>query len=74
MSTQGVFGNSNSLPISLVLSLSMTISGLHWDRIPGDNDEEVGARGILYLLIFQQLGQHGLDDQPLHRRQENPFR
>ncbi|KAI5783651.1 auxin efflux carrier [Geopyxis carbonaria] len=53
----GVFGNSNSLPISLVLSLAMTISGLHWDRIPGDNDEEVGARGILYLLIFQQLGQ-----------------
>lgn len=54
---QSVFGNSNSLPISLVLSLSMTISGLHWDRIKGDNDEEVGARGILYLLIFQQLGQ-----------------
>lgn len=53
----GVFGNSNSLPISLVLSLSKTIQGLHWDRIPGDNDEEVGARGILYLLIFQQLGQ-----------------
>lgn len=25
--------------------------------IPGDNDDEVGARGILYLLIFQQLGQ-----------------
>lgn len=54
---QGVFGNSNSLPISLVISLSMTISGLHWDKIPGDNDEEVAARGILYLLIFQQLGQ-----------------
>jgi len=52
-----VFGNSNSLPISLVLSLSHTISGLHWDKIPGDNDNEVGARGILYLLIFQQLGQ-----------------
>lgn len=30
---------------------------MHWDKIPGDNDEEVGARGILYLLIFQQLGQ-----------------
>jgi auxin efflux carrier family protein len=30
---------------------------LHWDKIPGDNDEEVAARGILYLLIFQQLGQ-----------------
>nr|OQO27994.1 hypothetical protein B0A51_05119 [Rachicladosporium sp. CCFEE 5018] len=53
----GVFGNSNSLPISLVLSLSHTISGLHWDKVPGDNDSEVAARGILYLLIFQQLGQ-----------------
>ncbi|TKA23764.1 hypothetical protein B0A50_07046 [Salinomyces thailandicus] len=53
----GVFGNSNSLPISLVLSLSKTINGLHWDKIPGDNDNEVAARGILYLLIFQQLGQ-----------------
>ena len=52
-----VFGNSNSLPISLVLSLAKTISGLHWDQIPGDNDDEVAARGILYLLIFQQLGQ-----------------
>lgn len=53
----GVFGNSNSLPISLVISLSKTLRGLHWDKIPGDNDDEVGARGILYLLIFQQLGQ-----------------
>ncbi|KAL8770924.1 MAG: hypothetical protein Q9209_003575 [Squamulea sp. 1 TL-2023] len=53
----GVFGNSNSLPISLVISLSQTIKGLHWDKIPGDNNGEVAARGILYLLIFQQLGQ-----------------
>lgn len=53
----GVFGNSNSLPISLVLSLSKTIKGLHWDKVPRDNDDEVAARGILYLLIFQQLGQ-----------------
>ena len=52
-----VFGNSNSLPISLVISLSKTISGLHWSAIPGDNDDEVASRGILYLLIFQQLGQ-----------------
>lgn len=52
-----VFANSNSLPISLVLSLSQTIRGLHWDKIPGDNDDEVAARGILYLLLFQQLGQ-----------------
>lgn len=35
----------------------MTLRGLHWDKIPGDNDNEVAARGILYLLIFQQLGQ-----------------
>ncbi|KAI4101569.1 MAG: hypothetical protein LQ339_004958 [Xanthoria mediterranea] len=53
----GVFGNSNSLPISLVISLSQTIKGLHWGKIPGDNNGEVAARGILYLLIFQQLGQ-----------------
>lgn len=52
-----VFGNSNSLPISLVISLSKTLSGLHWSKVPGDNDNEVAARGILYLLIFQQLGQ-----------------
>ena len=57
VTAMGVFGNSNSLPISLVISLSQTLKGLHWDRIPGDNDNEVGARGILYLLIFQQLGQ-----------------
>ncbi|KAI4864362.1 auxin efflux carrier [Hypoxylon rubiginosum] len=57
ITAMGVFGNSNSLPISLVISLSQTLKGLHWDRIPGDNDDEVAARGILYLLIFQQLGQ-----------------
>lgn len=39
------------------MSLSHTIKGLHWDQVPNDNDEEVAARGILYLLIFQQLGQ-----------------
>ena len=33
------------------------MKGLHWDKVPGDNDNEVAARGILYLLIFQQLGQ-----------------
>ncbi|KAK0737435.1 membrane transport protein-domain-containing protein [Apiosordaria backusii] len=57
VTAMGVFGNSNSLPISLVISLSQTLKGLHWDRIPKDNDEEVAARGILYLMIFQQLGQ-----------------
>ncbi|KAK6353004.1 hypothetical protein TWF696_004992 [Orbilia brochopaga] len=53
----GVFGNSNSLPISLVMSLAFTLKGLHWDKLPGDYDNDVAARGILYLLIFQQLGQ-----------------
>ncbi|KAJ5388496.1 hypothetical protein N7509_011037 [Penicillium cosmopolitanum] len=57
VTAMAVFGNSNSLPISLVVSLSQTLRGLHWDRIPHDNDDEVAARGILYLLIFQQLGQ-----------------
>ncbi|KAL6237772.1 hypothetical protein BDW75DRAFT_228447 [Aspergillus navahoensis] len=57
VAAMAVFGNSNSLPISLVISLSQTLNGLHWDRIPNDNDDEVAARGILYLLIFQQLGQ-----------------
>ncbi|KAI9370981.1 auxin efflux carrier [Aspergillus egyptiacus] len=57
VAAMAVFGNSNSLPISLVISLSQTLRGLHWDRIPNDNDDEVAARGILYLLIFQQLGQ-----------------
>ena len=57
VTAMGVFGNSNSLPISLVMSLSQTIQGLHWSKIKGDNDDEVAARGILYLMIFQQLGQ-----------------
>ncbi|KAF7595298.1 hypothetical protein BBP40_006547 [Aspergillus hancockii] len=57
VTAMAVFGNSNSLPISLVMSLSHTLKGLHWDRVPNDNDGEVAARGILYLLIFQQLGQ-----------------
>lgn len=57
VTAMGVFGNSNSLPISLVISLSKTLRGLHWDRVPGDSDDQVAARGILYLLIFQQLGQ-----------------
>ncbi|RAL05429.1 Auxin Efflux Carrier superfamily [Aspergillus ibericus CBS 121593] len=57
IAAMAVFGNSNSLPISLVMSLSQTLQGLHWSRVPNDNDDEVAARGILYLLIFQQLGQ-----------------
>ncbi|RPA83300.1 auxin efflux carrier [Ascobolus immersus RN42] len=57
VTAMAVFGNSSSLPMSILVALSMTISGLHWDKIPGDNDEQVAARGILYLVLFQQLGQ-----------------
>jgi len=57
VAAMAVFGNSNSLPISLVMSLSQTLHGLHWSQVPDDNYDEVAARGILYLLIFQQLGQ-----------------
>lgn len=52
-----VFGNSNSLPISLVTSLAFTIKGLHWSKEPHDNDSSVSSRGITYLVLFQQLGQ-----------------
>ena len=45
-----------SQPYSKV-AIHSRLKGLHWDKIPGDNDDEVAARGILYLMIFQQLGQ-----------------
>ncbi|EDO19476.1 hypothetical protein Kpol_1018p3 [Vanderwaltozyma polyspora DSM 70294] len=52
-----IFGNSNSLPVSLTLSLAYTLPNLTWDQIPDDNRNNVASRGILYLLIFQQIGQ-----------------
>ena len=52
-----IFGNSNSLPVSLTLSLAYTLPGLTWDDIENDNRDNVASRGILYLLIFQQIGQ-----------------
>ena len=39
-----------------MISLSQTLQGLRWDEVPGDDAQKVAARGILYLLIFQQLG------------------
>ncbi|SCV04251.1 LAMI_0H14620g1_1 [Lachancea mirantina] len=51
-----IFGNSNSLPVSLTVSLAYTLPGLLWDEIANDNRDNVASRGILYLLIFQQLG------------------
>lgn len=57
VTAMGVFGNSNSLPVSLTLALSYTLPDLLWDEIEDDNQDKVASRGILYLLIFQQLGQ-----------------
>lgn len=57
VTAMAVFGNSNSLPVSLTLSLAYTLPDLLWDLIEDDNSEKVASRGILYLLIFQQLGQ-----------------
>lgn len=54
--TSQVFNNSTSVPLSLVVSLAQTLQGLRWKELPGDNFQKVAARGILYLLIFQQLG------------------
>ncbi|EPY50985.1 auxin family transmembrane transporter [Schizosaccharomyces cryophilus OY26] len=51
------FQNSNSLPLALVTSLANTVENLKWDKIPDDTAEKVASRGIMYLLIFSQLGQ-----------------
>ncbi|KAK9240293.1 auxin efflux carrier [Lipomyces kononenkoae] len=50
-----VFANSNSLPVSLTIALAQTLPTLKW--LPDDTSDMVASRGILYLLIFQQLGQ-----------------
>ena len=57
VTAMAVFGNSNSLPVSLTLSLAYTLPDLLWEDIDDDNSDKVASRGILYLLIFQQLGQ-----------------
>lgn len=57
VTAMAVFGNSNSLPVSLALTLAYTLPGLLWDDLPNDTSDRVASRGILYLLIFQQLGQ-----------------
>ncbi|OWB70712.1 hypothetical protein B5S31_g391 [[Candida] boidinii] len=57
VTAMAVFGNSNSLPVSLTLALSYTLPGLEWDQIDDDSSDKIASRGILYLLIFQQLGQ-----------------
>ena len=51
-----VFGNSASIPLPLITSLSQTVESLRWDQVPDDDAQKAASRGILYLLIFQQLG------------------
>lgn len=51
-----VFQNSNSLPLALVTALAYSLDGLWWDQRDNDTDEAVASRGILYLLVFSQLG------------------
>lgn len=57
VTAMAVFGNSNSLPVSLTLSLAYTLPDLLWEDIEDDSPDKIASRGILYLLIFQQLGQ-----------------
>lgn len=57
VTAMAVFGNSNSLPVSLTMSLAYTLPDLLWEDIDNDSSDKVASRGILYLLIFQQLGQ-----------------
>lgn len=52
-----VFGNSNSLPVSLTISLAYSLPNLEWDQIANDTKDSIASRGILYLLIWQQIGQ-----------------
>lgn len=58
VTAMAVFGNSNSLPVSITVSLAYTLPDLLlWEDIEEDNSDMIASRGILYLLIFQQLGQ-----------------
>lgn len=57
VTAMGVFGNSNSLPVSLTVTLAYTLPDLLWDQMDDDNADKIASRGILYLLLFQQLGQ-----------------
>lgn len=57
VTAMGVFGNSNSLPVSLTVALAYSLPDMSWDEIADDNPDKIASRGIMYLLIFQQLGQ-----------------
>ncbi|ODV64299.1 auxin efflux carrier [Ascoidea rubescens DSM 1968] len=52
-----VFPNSFALPVSLILSLCSTLPNLTWDKLPNDDAAQMASRTVLYLLIYNQLGQ-----------------
>lgn len=52
-----VFGNSNSVPVTITVAIAYSLPGLEWDNVRDDNPDKVASRGIMYLLVFQQLGQ-----------------
>ncbi len=54
VTAMSVFG-SNSLPISLSMVLATTLPNLLWDHIEDDNSTKVASRGIMYLMVYQQL-------------------
>lgn len=53
----GVFGNSNSVPVTITVAMAYSLPGLEWSNVANDSPDKVASRGIMYLLIFQQLGQ-----------------
>lgn len=57
VTAMGVFGNSNSVPVTITVAMAYSLPGLEWSNIVGDNQDKIASRGIMYLLIFQQLGQ-----------------
>lgn len=56
VTAMAIFGNSNSVPVSLTMSLAYTLPYLRWPDIPNDTSDDVASRGMLYLVVFQQLG------------------
>lgn len=55
VTAMGVFGNTSSLPVSLLQAMAHTLPILTWDGIEGDNGDKIFSRGILYIVIYQQL-------------------
>lgn len=52
-----IFQNSSTLPLSLIKAIALNVPGLEWSGEQNDSPEKIMSRGILYVLIFSQLGQ-----------------